>query len=90
MSEGIKKIIRDEVRSELKLHDEYTKLTDDVEYNRKKLYGVFHNIDSDLYADNPTLNEIMKKNNEYTYNLYKGWFDDAVKKLKEFEKKNGY
>ena len=87
MSEGIKKIIRDEVRSELKLHDEYTKLKDDVEIQHGRMYkAIYNKYDHQYHSEE--LGEMMKKNAEYTYNMYKGWYDNAVQRLKEFEKKN--
>jgi len=84
--QGIRKIIRDAVRDELKLHDEYTKLKADVETHSKQMWKAIYNKADDYYQD-AELNKIMKKNAEYTYNMYKGWHDDAVQRLKEFEEK---
>jgi len=84
---GIQKIIKDVVRAELKLHDEYKLLKEDVEFNRKRMWEALHKVDH-LYMYTPELNEIMKKSNEATYKMYEGWFNDAVKKLKEFEEKH--
>lgn len=85
---GIQKIIRDVVREELKLHDEHTKLKGEVELQRGLMYKSIHtNSGSPLYDDR--LNEIIKKGNEATYKIYENWFNEAVKKLKEFEEKNG-
>lgn len=88
---GIQKIIRDVVREELKLHDEYTKLKDEVELQRGNMWKSLHTTSSSSHFYNDDkLNEIIKKSNEATYKMYENWLNDAIKKQKEFEKKNGY
>ena len=84
--QGIKKIIKDVVRNELKLHDEYIKLKAEVELQRGNMWKSVHTSSESCFYDDK-LNEILKKSNEATYKMYEGWFNDAVKKLKEFEEK---
>jgi len=86
---GIQKIIRDVVREELRLHDEHTKLKGEVELQRGNMYKSVHTSSGSPFYDDK-LNEIIKKSNEATYKMYEGWFNEAVEKVKEFEKKNGY
>ena len=85
---GIQKIIRDVVREELKLHDEYTKLKDEVELQRGNMWKSVHNSSENFLYDDK-LKEILKKSNEATYKMYEGWLNDAIQKVKEFEKKHG-
>ena len=81
----IRKLIRDEFR----LHDEHMKLKEDVELQDKKMWKVVYD-KPDNYYHSEELNKMMKKNSELTYNMYKDWYDTAVKKLEEFETKNEY
>ena len=81
--------IRKMIRAEFKLHDEYTKLKEDVELQNKRMWKTVYDKPDDYYHDKE-LNKIMKKNSERTYDMYKNWYDDSVKKLKEFETKNEY
>lgn len=77
----IRKIIRDE----LKLRDKFTKLKEEVDKQSKGMWKALYDTHDDGYYDNEELNKLMKKSAEHTYDMYKGWYDDAVKALKEFE-----
>ncbi len=81
--------VRKIVREELKLHDEHIKLKDEVELQRGNMWKSVHSSSENFLYDDK-LKEILKKSNEATYKMHENWFNDAVKELKEFEKKNGY
>jgi len=82
MNSDIRKIVREE----LILHDEYKVLKENVEFHRKKMYGVLTKTEYNDYGDTK-LNEIVRKANQSTYTMYKQWHDDAKKELENFEKK---
>ncbi len=81
--------VRKIVREELILYDEYIKLKAEVKLQQKQMWKAVYNQSDNFYQDEE-LNKMMKKNAEFTYNMYSGWHDDAVKKLKEFKEKNKY